>query len=135
MRYPKKRIAKVNKKKIMIVDDEEDVVKLMVAALGTKDFDIATAYSGEECLEKVERKKPNLILLDIILPGIDGLEVLKKLKSDVQTKTITTILISASAHKKQMERGLSAGADAYIVKPFDPLELKRKVREILKKSS
>ena len=121
----------MNKKKILVVDDEEDILKLMVAALRTKNFDITTAESGEACLKKVERRRPDLILLDIILPGIDGLEVLKRLKSDMKTETIPVVLVFASVHEEQMERGLSAGADAYITKPFDPMELKRKVREIL----
>jgi two-component system phosphate regulon response regulator PhoB len=119
-------------KKILIVDDRLEVRELVEVTLRVKDYRILQASSGEVALEMVKAEKPDLILMDIMMPGgMDGLETTRIIKNDPETKDCTVIMLTAKGQQVDRERGLETGADDYFVKPFSPLDLIRKVEEVL----
>ncbi|MDD5328269.1 MAG: response regulator [Phycisphaerae bacterium] len=119
------------KENILIVDDEEDVLELVRYNLDKNGYIIKTATTGEDALTKARAKLPDLIILDLMLPGIDGLEVCKKLKSDSKTQNIPIIMLTAKGEEADIITGLELGADDYITKPFSPKVLVARVRRIL----
>ena len=121
------------KENILIVDDEEDVLELVRFNLEKNGYKTETAVSGEEALEKAKAKSPDLIILDLMLPGIDGLEVCKKLKSNTKTENIPVIMLTAKSEESDIITGLELGAQDYITKPFSPKVLIARVRRILQK--
>jgi DNA-binding response OmpR family regulator len=118
-------------KKILIVDDERDLVEIIKLGLIPLGYEIFEAYDGSEGLEKAREIKPDLIILDLMLPKMDGYQVCKMLKSDINHKNIPIILLTARAGKKDITMGKEAGADAFITKPFKHEVLKDKIRELL----
>ena len=122
------------KENILIVDDEEDVLELLRFNLEKDGYKTETAVSGEEALKKAKAKRPDLIILDLMLPGIDGLEVCKKLKSDTKTENIPVIMLTAKSEESDIITGLELGAQDYITKPFSPKVLIARVRRILQKT-
>nr|HID59846.1 response regulator [Desulfobacterales bacterium] len=119
-------------KKILIVDDQKEVRDLVEVTLRVGDYQVFKAKSGEEALEIVKAEKPDLIIMDIMMPGgIDGLEATRILKGDPQTKDCRVIMLTAKGQEADKEKGFEAGADEYFVKPFSPLELIKKVEDIL----
>jgi len=118
--------------KILIVDDVPENVKLLAACLANEEYEISKAYSGEECLEKVQHTPPDLILLDIMMPGIDGYEVTKKLKNDPEKKHIPIILVTALDGSDDKAKGIEAGADEYLTKPVNMTELLARVKSMLR---
>ena len=109
--------------KILIVDDVLDNLSILGHFLQQSGLEISVARSGEKAFELVEQNKPDLILLDIMMPGIDGLEVCRRLKDDVSTKDIAIIFITAMAGTEDMMRGFNAGGVDYIAKPFHEKEV------------
>ena len=120
------------KKVILIVDDEEDIVNLIKISLNLANFDTIEAFGGQEALDILKKKKPDLILLDIMMPGIDGHEVCRRVKKDKKLKPIPLVMLTAKGQKSDAEEGLELGADDYIIKPFDPYELGERIRSIVK---
>jgi len=119
-------------KKIMIVDDQLEIRELMEVTLRVDDYSILVASNGKEAIEKAIAEKPDLIFMDVMMPGeIDGLEATHILKSDDSMINTKIVILSAKGQKTDIERGMNVGADDYFVKPFDPLELLRKVEEVL----
>ena len=118
-------------KKILIVDDKLEVVELVTATLEGEGYQVISASDGREALEKIGKEKPDLVLLDIIMPKMDGLEVLAKAKKDSQTKDIPIIMLTAKGQKLDQEKGEELGATSYIVKPFSPSHLLIKIEEII----
>ncbi|MDO9527671.1 MAG: response regulator [Syntrophales bacterium] len=119
-------------KKILIVDDQLQIRELVEVTLRGEDCLILQAKSGEEAIKIVKAEKPDLIIMDVMMPGkIDGLEATRILKNDPETKDCTIIMLTAKGQEADREKGLEAGADDYFTKPFSPLELIRKVEEIL----
>ena len=118
-------------KKILIADDKPEVVELVRATLEGGDYQIIDVFDGKEALEKIRLEKPALVLLDIIMPEMDGLQVLSKLKKDPQIKEIPVIMLTAKGQKLDKEKGVELGARDYIVKPFSPSVLLRKIEEVL----
>jgi two-component system alkaline phosphatase synthesis response regulator PhoP len=119
------------KENILIVDDEEDVLELVRYNLDKNGYNTETATTGEEALTKARAKLPDLVILDLMLPGIDGLGVCKKLKSDTKTQNIPIIMLTAKGEEIDIVTGLELGADDYVTKPFSPKVLVARVRKIL----
>jgi DNA-binding response OmpR family regulator len=119
--------------KILIIEDDKFLRELMARKLKEEGFAIDEAVDGEEGLRKSKEGKPNLILLDLILPGIDGFEVLTKIKQDPETKSIPVIILSNLGQKEDIEKGIKLGAVDYLVKAhFTPGEIIEKIRNALR---
>jgi two-component system cell cycle response regulator len=116
---------------VLIVDDDELNVRLLQALLSGK-YEVTTAYSGKEALLEVENKPPDLILLDIMMPGISGYEVCKKLKDDKKTSYIPIVMVSALTEKSEKIKCIEAGADDFLSKPVDVNELMVRVKSLLR---
>jgi len=120
------------KTKILIVDDTIDTVELLRKRLRSEGYETAEAYDGEECLSQVDAVNPDLIILDVMMPKLNGYEVCKRLKSDENTKYIPVLMLTAKSEVSDKIRGLDIGADDYLAKPFDYKELSARVRSLLK---
>ncbi len=118
---------------ILVVDDEEDILELVRYNLAKEGYLVETVASGEDALNIVRRRKPDLVLLDLMLPGLDGLEVCKKLKADSATAPIPIVMLTAKGEDADIVSGLELGADDYITKPFSPRELTARVRAALRR--
>ena len=119
-------------KKVLIVDDQLEVRELVEVTLRSGNYQVFMVESGEKAIEIVRAEKPDLIIMDIMMPGgIDGLEATRVLKNDPETKDSTIIMLTAKGQEADREKGLEAGADDYFIKPFSPLELIKKVEEVL----
>jgi phosphate regulon transcriptional regulator PhoB len=121
-------------KKILIVDDEPDIVQLISYNLKKEGFHIATALDGEEALTKVREGHLDLIILDLMLPGIHGMELCRILRNNPKTAHIPIIMLTARGEESDKIRGLETGADDYMTKPFSPKELIARVKAILRRS-
>lgn len=119
-------------KKILIVDDEVNIVKVLSSRLKFAGYDVEAAYDGQEALDKVEAEKPDLIILDLMLPKIEGYRVCRLLKFDKKYQKIPIIIFTARVEPYEKTLAESVGADAFINKPFDPDALMEKVGELLK---
>jgi len=122
-----------SKHKILVVDDESDAVDLVEFNLKGAGFEVISAANGEEALQKAKGHLPDLVLLDLMLPEVDGLEVCKRLRGDPATATIPIIMLTAKAAEIDRVLGLELGADDYITKPFSPRELILRVKNSLKR--
>lgn len=120
-------------KKILIVEDDKFLRELIAQKLLKENYDIAEAVDGERGIEAVKKEKPDLVLLDLILPGIDGFGVLAKIKEDPELAKIPIIILSNLGQKEDIERGLKLGADDYLIKAhFTPGEIIEKIKGVLK---
>ncbi|MBU1181149.1 MAG: response regulator [Proteobacteria bacterium] len=117
--------------KILIADDEQSIVVPLEFLMQQKGYRVMAAYNGEEAIEKIISFNPDLILLDIMLPIIDGFEVCQMIRSNPNWKDIKIIFVSAMGREVDIAKGLALGADAYITKPFANAEIIQKVREVL----
>lgn len=120
---------------VLIVDDEPHVVDLVALSLIPEKFTILKAYSGLDALDKVYKETPDLVILDLMMPGMNGYEVCQKLKENALTQHIPIIILSAKGQLDDRLRGLKIGADDYITKPFDPMELEARVERLIRRSS
>ncbi|MGD9301183.1 MAG: response regulator transcription factor [Desulfobacterales bacterium] len=121
------------KEKILIVEDEEDILELVRFNLAREGYQVAGTLSGEEALKKARTEAFDLIVLDLMLPGIDGLEVTKKLKANDKTWHIPIVMLTAKGEEADIVTGLELGADDYITKPFSPRILIARVRTALRR--
>ncbi|MDI6602516.1 MAG: response regulator [Patescibacteria group bacterium] len=120
-------------KTILIVEDDKFLRELIAQKLINEGYEISEAVDGEEGIKKIQEEKPNLVLLDLILPGIDGFEVLSKMKEDVALAHIPVIILSNLGQKEDVERGLQLGAIDYLIKAhFTPGEIIEKIKNALK---
>lgn len=117
-------------KKILAVDDERHIVRLVEVNLQRAGYEVVTAYDGREALEKVKSENPDLVVLDVMMPYMDGFEVLKNLKADPTTAEIPVIMLTAKAQDADVFRGWQSGVDCYLTKPFNPMELLTFVKRI-----
>lgn len=118
-------------KKILVVDDEEYLVILLKDNLEFEGFTVMEAYNGEEALDKTYERQPDLIILDIGMPKLDGWEVCRRLKSDSRTRNIPIVILSALTQNEDIEKGKRLGAIRYFKKPCDPIYIVNAVKEIL----
>jgi DNA-binding response OmpR family regulator len=119
-------------KKILVIDDEPLVVEVLKIRLEMNDYEVITASDGVEGIERAMREKPDLILLDILMPGLDGYQVCQKLKEDRKTERIPIIMLTALGQSAGRKKGHSSGAYDYIFKPFDDEELLKSIEKALK---
>ena len=122
-----------NPPRILIVDDNETNRDILMARLGPQGYDLKQAADGEEALAAAKEHLPDLILLDIMMPKIDGIEVCKRIKNDATMPFTPIILCTAKADSKDVVAGLEAGADEYLTKPYSPRQLLAKIREYMPK--
>ena len=120
--------------KILVVDDEKDVVDLLAFNLKNAGFQTTAAYHGEEALAKIKKDTPALIVLDLMLPGIDGVEICKRLKKEPATADIPIIMLTAKGNEVDKVLGLELGADDYITKPFSPREVVLRIKSVLRRA-
>lgn len=119
--------------KILVIEDDKFLRELIARKLREEDYEVAEAIDGEEGIRKIKEEEPALVLLDLILPGIDGFEVLNKMKGDVQISQIPVIILSNLGQREDIEKGLKLGATDYLVKAhFTPAEIIDKIKKVLK---
>ncbi len=119
---------------ILVVDDDPDIARFVEVNLRSAGYDVAVAADGEEALEKAQALRPDLVLLDVMMPRIDGFEVAHTLRRNPQTANTSIIMLTAKALSTDKVLGLTAGADDYIIKPFDPIELLARVKGTLRRA-
>jgi DNA-binding response OmpR family regulator len=116
---------------VLVADDDEDILLLVTTRLRRDGFDVVSASSGDRALALARERKPAIAVLDIGMPGLDGLEVLEQIRADEELSGTLVLLLTAKAQESDVRRGYEAGADAYVRKPFSPAELSKRVRELL----
>jgi len=121
------------KNRILVVDDEEDILELVRYNLAKEGFEIETVTTGEAALAKAQSARPELVILDLMLPGIDGLEVCRTLKNKPDTADIPVLMLTAKGEDADIVAGLELGADDYVTKPFSPRVLLARVRAVLRR--
>lgn len=118
------------KKRILVVDDEKHIVRLVQLNLERAGYEVITAYDGLEALEKVRSERPDMIVLDVMMPRMDGFETLQRLRANPETSEIPVIMLTAKSQEQDIFKGWQSGADCYLTKPFNPMELLTFVRRI-----
>ena len=121
------------KPKVLVVDDEPHVVNLIQLTLRENEYDVVTAHDGLQALNQVAAERPDVIVLDLMMPNMNGYEVCQKLKENVLTQHIPIIILSAKSQVSDKIKGMKIGADDYLTKPFDPLELEARIGAMIKK--
>ncbi|MEW6203095.1 MAG: response regulator [bacterium] len=120
------------KKKILIVDDEPNLLMILSTRLKYVGFEVETADNGEIAIEKAKKYIPHLILLDIMMPGMDGFSVLSRLKEEKKTRSVIIVMLTSKGDLPSIERALALGAVDYVVKPFSPVTIIEKIKKILR---
>jgi two-component system cell cycle response regulator len=120
-----------NKDKVLIVDDEQAIVELMGLYLRSE-YDVISAYNGQEALERIKADKPDIVLLDVMMPDMNGYEVCRRLKTSVETQFLPVIMVTALSGKDDRIKGIEVGADEFLGKPVNRLELVTRVRSLLR---
>jgi two-component system alkaline phosphatase synthesis response regulator PhoP len=121
----------MKKGKVLVVDDEVNITQILEFSIGSEGFDVITAQNGEEAIEKARRVQPDLIILDIMMPKIDGYEACRILKANPLTKNIPVVLLTAKGRDIDKRLGMEVGATDYIVKPFSPNKLVERINQLL----
>jgi two-component system alkaline phosphatase synthesis response regulator PhoP len=121
----------MSKGKILVVDDEVYLLQILDFSLGAEGYEVVTAEDGEQALQKAKSEQPDLIVLDIMMPKVDGYEACRKLKQDPSMKDVPVILLTAKGRDIDRKLGLEVGADDYITKPFSPNKLLEKIGSFL----
>jgi two-component system, OmpR family, alkaline phosphatase synthesis response regulator PhoP len=119
-------------RKILAVDDEKNIVKLVQMNLERHGFQVITAYDGKEALQKIASEHPDLVILDVMMPYMDGFEVLQTMRRNASTREIPVIMLTAKSQDQDVFRGWQSGVDLYLTKPFNPTELVSFVKRIFK---
>ena len=122
------------REKILIVDDEMSTLMPLKRSLESEDYAVVEAYDGHEAIKKANEEIPDLIILDLMLPGMDGIEVCQHLKTDTQTEKIPIIMLTAKDNINDKVEGLQIGADDYVTKPFVLKELKARIKSVMRRS-
>lgn len=121
----------MKKGKVLVVDDEVNITQILEFSIGSEGYEVITAANGEEAVDKARREQPDLIILDIMMPKIDGYEACRILKSNPLTKSIPVVLLTAKGRDIDKRLGYEVGATDYIVKPFSPNKLVDRIHELL----
>jgi len=117
-------------KKILAVDDERHIVRLIQVNLERAGYEVVTAYDGREALTKLSEERPDMVILDVMMPYMDGLETLKQIRANPATREIPVIMLTAKAQDQDVFTGYTHGVDIYLTKPFNPMELLTFVKRI-----
>lgn len=120
--------------RILVVDDEPEIVALVAYHLAKAGYRVATASTGSDALALAQRERPSLIVLDLMLPGMSGFDILEQLRSDDSTRDVAVLMLTARREEPDRIRGLSLGADDYLTKPFSPAELVLRIQAILRRT-
>ena len=120
--------------KVLLVEDDLPTVELIKFALQSEGYNVVVANDGITALRAVEKENPDLILLDVMIPGVDGFEVCQLIKHNIKLMHIPVIMVTAKVRKEDRALGLEKGADEYMTKPFDPMELLDRVKKLIEKS-
>jgi len=115
------------RKKILIVDDEPDFVQLLSIRLKSSGYDVISASDGENGLKKAQEEKPDLVILDVLMPKINGFELCKRFKENESTKDVPLIMLTALAQEHDLSKGLQEGVDCFITKPFNAVDLLQEI--------
>lgn len=110
-------------KKLLIVDDEDNIRRLLAATLTGGEYEVIQARDGTQALEVARRERPDFVVLDVTMPGLDGIEVCRQIKADAALRQTTVVMLTAQAQADTRRRATQAGADAFLTKPFSPLQL------------
>jgi two-component system phosphate regulon response regulator PhoB len=124
----------LKRQKIVVVEDEPDILEVFDYNLTREGFRVVTARDGADGLKKIRQELPDLVVLDLMLPGMDGLEVCRRLRGDEVTRALPVVMVTAKGEEADIVVGLGMGADDYLVKPFRPRELLARVRAVLRRS-
>ena len=116
---------------VLVADDDEDILLLVTTRLKRDGFEIVQASNGDQALAVARERRPALAVLDLGMPGLDGVEVLEQIRADGDLRAMKVLLLTAKAQESDVRRGFAAGADAYVKKPFSPADLSARVRELL----
>ncbi|MCX7047538.1 MAG: response regulator [Candidatus Sumerlaeota bacterium] len=122
----------MEKKTILLADDEEDIKVVVRLYLESRGFNITTAFDGLDAIEQIERDKPDLILLDVMMPVMNGYEVAARVRANPAIKDTPIIMLSAATHEEAVKKGMEAGANDYLMKPFEPAKLEETILKYLK---
>ena len=125
----------MQKGKVLVVDDEVNITQILEFSIGSEGYEVLTASNGEEAIDKARREQPDLIILDIMMPKIDGYEACRILKANPITKNIPVVLLTAKGRDIDKRLGYEVGASDYIIKPFSPNKLIERIHELLVTSS
>jgi len=125
----------MKRKEIVVIEDEADILEVIQYNLSLEGYEVCSALDGEEGLRLIKRKVPDLVLLDLMLPGLDGIEICRKLKADPATHFISIIMVTSKGEESDIVLGLGMGADDYVTKPFSPKELMARVKSVLRRGS
>ena len=118
---------------VLVVDDEEDILELLEYNLSRNGFEVEAVATGEDALAAVKRKRPDLVLLDLMLPGVDGLEVCRQLRREESTADLPVVMLTALGEEAEVVAGLELGADDYVPKPFSPRVLVARLKAVLRR--
>lgn len=121
--------------RILAVDDEPDVLTIVQSALQSEGYEVETAANGQDCLDAAKANPPDLILLDVMMPGMSGFDVLRELKAHDPTSRIPIIMLTGLSERKKIQEALASGIDYYIIKPFDFHDLIIKVHQVLSEAT
>jgi len=117
--------------RVLVVDDDPVIMRLLRVNFEMEGFDVVSASDGEEAIRSARNEAPDVIVCDIMMPKLNGLEVVERLRADPRTAGMPIVLLSAKAQASEVQKGLEAGADDYVTKPFDPLELVERVHAVI----
>jgi CheY-like chemotaxis protein len=120
---------------VLVADDEEDILTLVSTIVERAGHEVVSVRDGAQALAAIRERRPDLVVLDISMPEVDGLEVLRRVRADGETRDLPVLLLSARAQEADVRRGFDTGASAYVKKPFSPSELARRVDELLETST
>ena len=125
----------ISKKQVLVVDDEEDILELVAFHLKKEGHEVRCTTTGEKALHIIQSEQPDLVVLDLMLPGINGLEVAKLLKNNLETRDIPIVMLTAKGEESDMVTGLELGADDYVTKPFSPRILAARIKAVLRRKT
>jgi phosphate regulon transcriptional regulator PhoB len=123
-----------SRRKVLVVDDEPDIVELVSYNLSKEGFDVSSAADGQEALAKIRETKFDFVILDLMLPGMSGMEICRVLRNDTETKSLPIVMLTAKGEEVDRVLGLEMGADDYVTKPFSPRELVARVKAVLRRT-